>query len=382
MDINHICFIVSDYPTQNDPVFTFVRQLICSITDLGVKCSVIAPQSITNSCIRRKSKRPFSWQDTTDENNKVEIYQPNYISFSNMKIFGISISSIISQRATINTFAKLNIKPDVLYAHFWHCGVTAGIIGGKYKVPVFVATGESKISVMDVYREKKVKTYLKNVKGAICVSSKNMQESLGLNLVSKEKMIVIPNAVNNKLFYPMDKTVARKKLGFKDKDFIVAFTGAFNHRKGVLRLSEAIEKVGEVKSIYIGSGNLKPRGDNILFMGRLPHDRLVTYLNASDVFVLPTLAEGCCNAIIEAMACGLPIISSYLPFNDDIIDDSNSIRIDPNSIEEIANAIKYLKENPGVRKEMAYASLEKAKDLDIESRAKKIMEFMMKYGDK
>jgi glycosyltransferase involved in cell wall biosynthesis len=92
--------------------------------------------------------------------------------------------------------------------------------------------------------------------------------------------------------------------------------------------------------------------------------------------VLPTLAEGCCNSIVEAMACGLPIISSDLPFNDDILDDNNSIRIDPNSIREIRDAIKQLIDNPELMKNMSIASTRSAKDLTIEKRVKNIIEFI------
>ena len=96
-----------------------------------------------------------------------------------------------------------------------------------------------------------------------------------------------------------------------------------------------------MKSIFIGSGEQTPEIDGILFCGKLPHDQIVHYLNAADVFVLPTLAEGCSNAIIEAMACGLPIISSDLPFNDDILDAENSIRVNSLDVESIAEAIRF-----------------------------------------
>ncbi len=377
MAINHICFICPDYPTYDDPVFTFIRQLVCEVSDMGIKCSVIAPQSITKAIIRKKKRRPFFWQDISEENNKIDIYQPSYFSFSNTKIFGISLSSVFAQKAIIKSFDKINIKPDILYAHFWHSGIPASIIGREYNIPVFVASGESKICVNDLYKNKMVYENLRNVKGVICVSRKNMQESLELKLAPKYKMKVIPNAINNKVFYPMNRSEVRKKLNYKEDDFIVAFTGTFDHRKGVLRLSEAVQKVNGVKSIYIGSGELNPQEEGILFKGKLPHDQIVTYLNAADVFVLPTLAEGCCNAIIEAMACGLPIISSNLSFNDDILDDTNSIRIDSNDINQIAKAIQYLKDNPEVRQNMAKASLKKARELNIENRAKKIIEFLM-----
>lgn len=376
MKCKHICFIVPGYPTCNDPVYTFVKQLVCSIADLGIKCTVIAPQSLTKVLIRKTRKRPFSWQDTTDQGNKVDIFQPSYISWSNLRLFGRSISSLFSERAIIRAFDKIKISPDVLYAHFWSCGVVAGIIGKKHNLPVFVATGESVIRVRDLYTDAKIQGSMDAIKGVICVSSKNMQESIDLGLASKENMIVIPNAVNDRLFYPMNKEEAREKLGFNQDDFIVAFTGSFTHRKGVLRLAEAVKKVGGVKTIYIGSGPLQPNGEDILFKGRLPHNEIVCYLNAADAFVLPTLAEGCCNAIIEAMACGLPIISSALPFNDEILDNNNSIRIDPYSVDDIARAIKHLKDNPNVRKKMSEASVSKSKSLTVRTRAMNVLNFI------
>ncbi|MFW6029121.1 MAG: hypothetical protein ACOCRO_02585, partial [Halanaerobiales bacterium] len=69
MSLSHICFIVPNYPTSDDPVYTFVRELVCSIADLGIKCTVIAPQSMTNILLKNKKKRPYYWQDTSKKNN-------------------------------------------------------------------------------------------------------------------------------------------------------------------------------------------------------------------------------------------------------------------------------------------------------------------------
>lgn len=372
----HICFIVPGYPTKEEPVFTFIRQLISTIANLGIKCSVIAPSSISKSFIRKTDYRKSYWQDITKEGNKIDIYQPKILSFSNFKFLGVSITSYIQQKAVIKAFNKIGLKPDIIYGHFWDNGLTAAIIGDKYDIPTYVATGESKINVQNKYPRKFLNKYLKNIKGVIAVSTKNKNESIELNLASEDIIDVIPNAVDDNVFYPINKLIAREELGFNKDDYIVAFTGAFIHRKGILRLSEALKKIENVKAIYIGSGDLEPEKDNALHVGSLPHEKIPLYLNAADVFVLPTLAEGASNAIIEAMACGLPIISSDESFNDDILFPDNSLRINSADVGAIRNAIVLLRDNPELREDMSVSSLKYAQSFRIEYRAKKILNFM------
>ena len=116
--------------------------------------------------------------------------------------------------------------------------------------------------------------------------------------------------------------------------------------------------------------------ENVHICGEKIQSELITYLNASDMFVLPTLAEGSCNAIVEAMGCGLPIISSDREFNMNILDDSCAILVDPTDIGQIREAIRTLAVDPVLRKQKATAALEKAQRLDIMKRARRILDFM------
>ena len=122
-------------------------------------------------------------------------------------------------------------------------------------------------------------------------------------------------------------------------------------------------------------------GEEILFKGAVENKEIPTYLCASDVFCLPTRAEGCCNAVIEALACGLPVISSNLPFNWDVLDESNSIMADPDNVEEIAEAITRIKDDMSLRKSLSDGALEKSASLSLNKRASEILKYIERINE-
>ena len=133
----------------------------------------------------------------------------------------------------------------------------------------------------------------------VCVSSKNKNESISLGLTTEDKCGVFPNAIDNDLFHVSDQSALKKSLGIKDTDFVLAYVGWFINRKGSLRVAKAIEKLADdrIKIIFIGKGPEEPNCNGIIFKGSLPHYEIPRYLNCADAFILPTLAEGCCNAL-------------------------------------------------------------------------------------
>ena len=339
MRIKKFCIITNGYPTKEDPSYAFIRPVVEGLTDNGMECTVIAPQSVTGSLFRGRKSRPDVWVDISKGGKRITIYQPKFCTISNLRLFCCHISTLLRDLAIQRCFRKNKIDADILYAHFWDCGIAAAKLAQKNAVNnVVVASGESKIRVFQRYKKKVVDRYLPFIKGVICVSIKNLDESREAGLLARQpKTVVLPNAVDTEQFYKASAAAARAALGIKQEEAIAVFVGAFSERKGVLRVVEAAEQVEGLKLILIGKGEQKPVSDRILFSGTVPHGEIVTYLNAADMFVLPTLAEGCCNAIVEALACGLPVVSSDLPFNDDILTNNNSLRIDPNDIDAIAS---------------------------------------------
>lgn len=360
-----ILIVSFDYPHIREERFPFVKQLVEEFARQGHECCVLSPYNIIRN-------RHFYSDTELSGIEDVKLVRPNYLSFGRIKIGNFSPSSFFHHNAIKKGLNNLPFVPDVIYCHFWEMAIVAYQYAKDNKIPLFVATGESKI----ILNQQIPEGFCDYVNGVISVCSKNREESIELGLTTMEKCIVLPNAIDPQKFFVIDKMECRKKLGFSEDDFIVAFVGWFNVRKGSKRLSDALSKIENVKSVFIGNGPDVPTCSGILYKGSLPHNEIVNYLNASDIFVLPTLAEGCCNAVVEAMACGLPIVSSNLSFNWDVLDKSNSIMVNPNDVDGIANAIISLRENSELKEKLREGSIKKASYLTIENRASAILDFM------
>lgn len=381
----NLVIVSDDFPEKNHQSYVFVEQLVIALSDLGVEVSVIAPQSLTKRLFRGTMKLPSFKEYQTKKGNRYKVYRPSYFSAGTVgvlqRFYFWSLRK--SVEGVLNKIGHKNI--DVVYGHFWHNANTLVNFSRKYNKPLFVACGESGkaiLKLLEILNAKELSKLVHSVSGAISVSTENKNRMLQHGLATEEKIEVIPNAVDKSVFSPRDRKRLREKFGIKDSDFVICFVGGFINRKGSNRLSDAITQLNDptIKSFFMGKAwsydDCTPNCPGILLKDSIAHELLPDYLSASDVFVLPTLNEGCCNAIVEAISCGVPVISSNLPFNDDILDDTCSVRIDPSNVEEIKYAIGLLKNDEALRAKLAKGALKKSESLSIETRAKRVLDFI------
>lgn len=378
-----LCLISTDYPSPGVPTFTFVEQLVNIFIALGVDVSIIAPQSLTHSLIHRKSLRSLKSEVKSSCGKKYNVYRPLTLSVGNYSGVGSGFF-IWTQETAIQHIIKQR-NPDFLYCHFWENACLVYNYAIQRNLPLFVACGEGDNALENMVERMpshEIKKLVSAVNGVISVSTENKRKCIEFGLCREDNVVVLPNCVDTALFKYSDSTAKKKELNIKDDDFVIAFCGAFIERKGSNRVSDAIDKLNDpsIKSIFVGKPfdgkDMTPKCEGIVYMGALSHDKLPEYLNCADIFVLPTQKEGCCNAIVEALACGLPVISSDGAFNDDILDEQNSIRVNPNDVDAIADAIKRLKDDKDLRRQMREYSICNHENYSLINRAKRIFSFI------
>ena len=379
-----ICFILDWYPTPTNNGCVFAKHLICAIADLGVDCVVIAPRVISGEMLHKAGRVPYLRREQTRQGSTVRIYTPPYLHLTSRKqTMGLSMNHHF--QAVMKVIRKEGLKPDAVYGHFiYQCGLTAARVGKALGIPAYCACGENSLRMEPGSRPYATglahhgwKNILSTMSGFVCVSGNNRRLLLENGFIDHHMPTgVFPNGVDEHHFRILDKAACRRELGFPADAFIVAYTGAFTANKGVDRLNTALKSCDHVYSVFLGKGPLEPDCDRILFRGSVSNEQVAKYLNAADLFVLPTRGEGCCNAIVEALSCGLPVISSDLPFNDDILSESNSIRVDVEDVAQICESILRLYQDPQLCQQLARGAAASAQAFGIRTRARRILDFM------
>jgi L-malate glycosyltransferase len=287
-----------------------------------------------------------------------------------------------------NKLKKEDKKYDLIHAFFGiPCGYIAMKLKNKYKIPYIVSLRGSDVPFYNKRFEKLDKIIFQKLSKKIWKKSKavitNSQglKDLALKTSPKQKISIIYNGIDIGEFKPKNK---KSKKQNKNKKLTIISTGRLIQRKGYQYLIPSLKGL-DVKLQLIGDGNLtnelkelaKQNKVDVEFLGKKKHKDIVKYLQKADVFCLPSLNEGMSNSILEAMACGLPIITTNTGGSEELIK-GNGFRVKKSSIEDLTDIIyKYLK-NPKLINEHGIKSRSLARKMNWENIAR---EYIGEYGE-
>lgn len=375
-----ILVFANSYPYKKSSHFVFLKNTVDQFVAFGYDSLVIETQNLLKIIFGREYRRPYRRLIHVNGTKTYQVIAPLIFQFPNFKLLK-RLNLFLLTRTIDGILNNMKFDFQIMFAHHLvNAGYLSYYFSKRYDIPYVLSLGESSFERFnDNFSNVQLNEIFTYSDGVIAASS-HMIDLLKskVYLSSSKKILIAPNAINPSIFRVMKKSEITTSLKVKSEEFIVIYVGSFTERKGINRLSEALEKINNplIKAVFVGDGPIKPRYKNIIFEGKLIQTEIASYLNMADVFVLPSLNEGSCNAIVEAMACGLPIISSDRPFNQDILKPEYSILIDPDDTHQIAMSIEYLFENSALCTSMGKQSQEASKNYLLSNRVTNILNFM------
>lgn len=272
-----------------------------------------------------------------EEQAGIAIFRPRFFSVPGLLKQWDGFFMAIGSFFTLRRLKEAD-RFQIIDAHFTYPdGYAATLLGSWFKVPVSVTMRGTEVphSNDPALRRRLVKT-LQRADRIFSVSDSLRQLAIRLG-ASESRTRVVGNGVNLDKFIPLDRREARLKFGLSQQAKVLISVGALVGRKGFHRVIQGLPgllaRFPDLHYLIVGGaspeGNIEAElreqvarlglGNRVHFLGSLSPDELKWPLSAADVFVLATRNEGWANVFLEAMACGLPVVTTDVGGNAEVI---------------------------------------------------------------
>jgi len=335
-----VLVVTSVFPNSKQPTFgVFVKERMLQVAK-HCELKVVAPVPwFPFARYLKKGYRPrVPYLEIQDG---IEVYHPRFFNipkfFKFLDGFFFFLSSLIT---TYKLKKKFNF--DIIDSHFVYPDGFGSILLGKvFGRPVFITVRRTIRILLKYPLIRHQIRYALNRAARVFSVCNDLKKVVLEFSIPDQKVIVVPNGINIRKFNAVDKLEARKELGLPANKKIIISVGWLNEEKGfhhiINGLSRIKETFPEILYVIIGGipagGNYEPvlrqlvselgHLDDVFFAGPKPHDQLYKWLSASDLFCLATAREGWANVFLEAMACGVPVVTTRVGGNEEVVSSSD-----------------------------------------------------------
>ena len=222
-------------------------------------------------------------------------------------------------------------------------------------------------------------------------SANNADHIITISNFSKQDMIAQYGIDKNKITvaYPGFNADVFKERKTKEDNYII-YIGTLQPRKNLVRLIEALARIeGDLKLVIVGKTTGEGRGgwkfeeiletpkklgieNRVKFLGFVPTEDLPDLLSGSLAFVLPSLWEGFGIPVVEAMACGVPVIVSNVSSLPEVVGKAG-VTVDPYSVDQIEQAIRTVVSDKKLRQKYSKLGLLQAQKFSWDKMAKQVL---------
>lgn len=220
-----------------------------------------------------------------------------------------------------------------------------------------------------------------NADHIITISNFSKQDIISQYKIDKNKITVAYPGYDSEKF----------KVRSQEAENYIIYVGTIQPRKNLVRLMEAVARIDGLKLIIVGKTGweyeeilVTPKKlgieDRVEFKGYVATDKLSNLLNGATAFVLPSLYEGFGIPVLEAMAAGVPVISSNVSSLPEVVGDAGLL-VDPYSVDQIEQAIRTLMADKKLRQKYAKLGSTQAQKFSWDKMSKQVLKVFEKFGE-
>lgn len=294
------------------------------LTSGAVEARVIAPVPWFMSTHPRFGEyAKFAGTPGSEIRDGVRVVHPRYLLPPKI---GMNIAPLLLAAGALGSLLRLRREGfdfDLIDAHYYYPdGVAAALLGRLLSRPVVVTARGSDVTLIPRHAiPRRWILWAARAAGATICVARALADELAALGADPAKLNVLRNGVDLQRFRPIDRQVARAALGWPNLHTLLS-VGNLVENKGHHLVIEALGKMPGSKLVIVGAGPERDRlaqaastfgvDDRVTFAGLVPQTELFRYFSAADVLVLASAREGWANVLLEAMACGTPVVATRI----------------------------------------------------------------------
>jgi len=256
-----------------------------------------------------------------EERNDVSVEHPRYLILPKLGMNSAPFTLARTGLAAARRLIAQGYDFDLIDAHYFYPdGVAATLMGKALGKPVVITARGTDINLIPQYAKPRQMILDAAHDCAAMITVCNALKDAIVELGGEEsKVTSLRNGVDLELFRPEDRLQARAAFGM-GSSFAIASVGHLIERKGHHLIIESLSSIPDAELYIAGAGEEDARlrslaarlgvSERVHFLGAMPQSRLRTLYNAADCLVLASSREGWANVLLEAMACGTPVVAS------------------------------------------------------------------------
>ena len=317
----NLLIISNTFPNRDDTYFghIFVKEQLRYIKDYFDSVFVVSPVPYGMEYVRHAAQEDYQYDN-------VRVSFPRYFNLPILYWYGRHIWTFLAARAILSLLKEEGACVDLIHAHMtWPSGAVAVELKEQLDVPVVITEHTSGTFRTAAETHDPYWTKILNASDAIIRVRKGDVDLFKSFNVAEDKIHVIANGFDADHFFPMSVSESRAQLGLPEDKKILLYVGALydpvkGHRFFIDAIGQIVRQRQDILGVVVGSGRLEGSLKDqikqqkleqyVHLAGGKPHSEIPLWMNASDLFVLPSLNEGNPTVMFEALGCGKPFVGS------------------------------------------------------------------------